>query len=660
MRFIHPEFLWFLFFALVPVILFFLNLQKVVKVDFTNVNFINELKKETSNRFKLKRVLVMLARVLFVVFITLAFAQPTLKQLSELKAKHHIVYFDNSLSMTRKVGEGQLIDQARLLLERNLSETSRDKYSLITNSDLRINKDFPNKLSLLKELSTVRSSNAQISLSELSALVRRKNTDLEKELVIVSDFQESYFKKKELELLADTSINPLRLKLMGLEGATNNLFVDSVWVENKYLNLGSKIAVQGRVVNNTADSKDVLVKCFSGTSQLSSVVVKVKAGEKNTFVLETPLSKSGALPFKISLEDPLVSFDNDYHFVLHVGKQIGVVVLSRSNKSYTKLALLNEPLFNVKSFGYQSFNSSELQNVNLLVLENIPDLRKLPVTDIKKLVSSGGNVLFIPSEKTTLKATNDFLKSLGISAVSRAKKQKLEVDTKLLETDPFYEGVFENTNQKILNPWYVPLFTSTRGKAIIKSRIGTSFLTRERIGSGNVYLLNTTLVDYATNFHKHSLFVPTSYLIAMASRASGENLAYFTSSTPWLLKGVNPSAQDNYLMVNERVQYVPEQTVKRKDLELVPEQEVLNGVYDIRSKTTKLTSIAVNYGREESYLKPLNLSFLEGKEQVDIILSNRETEQIQNDEEGFSWWKWLILVALFWLLVETVVIRFFK
>lgn len=660
MRFIHPEFLWFLLFSIIPIILFFLNLQKVVKVDFTNVNFINELKKETSNRFKLKRILVMLARMLFIFFLVFAFAQPTFKKENEIKARHHLVYFDNSLSMTRKSGDGQLLDKAKLLLENKLSTTSRDKFSLITNSEQKINKDYSTKIDLLRDLSKVKSANAQLSVEELMALARRKKTDLEKELVFVSDFQASQFSEASLAPLADTSNKELSFKLISLMGETNNVFVDSVWVENKYLRLGSKVSVEGRLVNETVADKEVLVKCFSGNSQVSSVVVKSVAGKSTDFSLQTPLSKMGELPFKLSVEDPLVSFDNDYHFVLNVGKQINVLVLKNAANSYVTRALNNESLFKAKTFNSGSFNSSEIQKVDLLVLEGVADLNKLPLNDINQFVKGGGGMLFIPSARSSNSQINLFFKQLGMMPLSRVSKGKLEVDSKAIETESFFEGVFENTTKKVLNPWYEPFFSDLRGKAIIKSRIGSAFLSKINRGRGSVFLLNTSLEEGKTNFHKHSLFVPTQYLIAMASSTNSENLAYFTSQTPWLLKGVNPSALDNYLMVNARWQYVPEQSIKRNDLELTPEPEMLSGVYDVRSTKTKLTSIAVNYGREESYLQPQDLSFLEGNENVQVLQSDENLTEGSNDESGFSWWKWLILVALFWLLVETALIRFFK
>ncbi|MBL0342555.1 MAG: BatA domain-containing protein [Bacteroidetes bacterium] len=74
--FVFPGFLLASALIAIPLIIHLFNFRRFKKVYFTNVKFLKELKEETSSRSKLKHLLVLLARMLAVIFLVLAFAQP--------------------------------------------------------------------------------------------------------------------------------------------------------------------------------------------------------------------------------------------------------------------------------------------------------------------------------------------------------------------------------------------------------------------------------------------------------------------------------------------------------------------------------------------------------------------------------------------------------
>ena len=76
MEFVNPGFLYGLIAVAIPVIIHLFNFRRFRKVFFTNVEFIKELKQETRKQSKLKHLLVLLARILAVAAIVLAFARP--------------------------------------------------------------------------------------------------------------------------------------------------------------------------------------------------------------------------------------------------------------------------------------------------------------------------------------------------------------------------------------------------------------------------------------------------------------------------------------------------------------------------------------------------------------------------------------------------------
>ncbi|HYH57062.1 MAG TPA: BatA domain-containing protein, partial [Anseongella sp.] len=76
MSFLFPTFLLALAAAAVPVIIHLFNFRKFRRLRFTNVRFLQEIKQETDSRSRIKHWLILAARVLTLVFLVLAFAQP--------------------------------------------------------------------------------------------------------------------------------------------------------------------------------------------------------------------------------------------------------------------------------------------------------------------------------------------------------------------------------------------------------------------------------------------------------------------------------------------------------------------------------------------------------------------------------------------------------
>ena len=102
MQFLFPTFLWALAFLAIPVIIHLFYFRRFRKVYFTNVRFLREVKEDTSARSKLRNLLVLIARLLALAFLILAFVQPFIPQDNEVKAgrKAVSVFVDNSYSMS--------------------------------------------------------------------------------------------------------------------------------------------------------------------------------------------------------------------------------------------------------------------------------------------------------------------------------------------------------------------------------------------------------------------------------------------------------------------------------------------------------------------------------------------------------------------------------
>jgi hypothetical protein len=115
-NFLSPNYLYGLLLLAIPVIIHLFNFRRYKKILFTNVRFLQELKEETTRTSRLKHLLILASRLLAMLFIILAFAQPFIPSGEAGPANSGepvSIYIDNSFSMDAVSSEGPLLEVAR-------------------------------------------------------------------------------------------------------------------------------------------------------------------------------------------------------------------------------------------------------------------------------------------------------------------------------------------------------------------------------------------------------------------------------------------------------------------------------------------------------------------------------------------------------------------
>ncbi|MCU0358931.1 MAG: BatA domain-containing protein, partial [Cyclobacteriaceae bacterium] len=106
MSFVYPAFLWALAALSIPIIVHLFNFRKTQKIYFSSNRFLRMVQEATSAKRKLKHYLILASRLLFILFLVLAFAQPFIPAREQVSSVQNIIlYLDNSLSMSVPVGE---------------------------------------------------------------------------------------------------------------------------------------------------------------------------------------------------------------------------------------------------------------------------------------------------------------------------------------------------------------------------------------------------------------------------------------------------------------------------------------------------------------------------------------------------------------------------
>ena len=102
MNFLYPLFLIAASAIAIPIIIHLFNFKKYKKVFFPDIRFLRELHEQTQKKAKLKHILILISRILALLFLVFAFAQPFLskdKDNMNQAPKAMSIYVDNSFSM---------------------------------------------------------------------------------------------------------------------------------------------------------------------------------------------------------------------------------------------------------------------------------------------------------------------------------------------------------------------------------------------------------------------------------------------------------------------------------------------------------------------------------------------------------------------------------
>ena len=170
MIFQFPYFLWALGALAIPIIIHLFNFRKTTRIYFSNTRFLRQVKEETTQKRKLKQYLVLASRLLFLLFLVLAFAQPFLPASEQMTSgKNMVIYLDNSHSMSAQVEDKvRALDAGIGFAKEIVSLFPNDtRYKLITNDFAPFSNTYKSKAEVEDLLAQIRLSPVSRSFEEV-------------------------------------------------------------------------------------------------------------------------------------------------------------------------------------------------------------------------------------------------------------------------------------------------------------------------------------------------------------------------------------------------------------------------------------------------------------------------------------------------------------
>lgn len=664
MLFSHPTFLWGLLAVAIPVVVHLVNFRRYRKVYFSNLERLNEMHVEQRRRGELRRWLVLAMRVLAIVGLVLAFAQPVIPSSSSTLHTGGTavsIYVDNSFSMANAASEGSLLDVARRKVREVAGAyAAGDRFQLITNDRKGSEMRWLNRDELFAALDELEPSAAAPMMSEVAT----RQADFlhqcpagNRHAYIISDFQQS---TADLEALpTDSSMLFTLVPLAAVDA--DNLFVDSVALDAPAYFKGGAVTVDVTLRNSGGrDVEKVPVKLLVDGRERAVAAVDVAAGGTAHASLVFRLDREGWVDGQVAIEDYPVVFDDSYYFTFRVGDRIRLLHLGgeQADGSLHRLFAADS------AFDYQHAArlQHDLTQYDFVVLDELRGLASGEVQQLTQWVADGGSLLVIPAAEGNA-GLNDLLQGLQAPRLDRWVRRQVratEIDSK----GALYRGVFSGGNAEMELPTVQGHYTLANDQAVRQGIIaladGGDLLTVTPVGEGRVYLFTAPLGAAYTDFASQALFVPTLYNMALYSRPLPAVSYMLGSADPVMLQGTYESRGPMpELTDGEELHLLPDVRRIGGRHQLVLHGELSHdGIYTLGEE-----HLAFNYPRRESLMVFLSRSdiakAIDGRDGVALVRNSAKplTDELRARDGGRPLWRLCLVLALVALAAETILLK---
>ncbi|HRL70106.1 MAG: BatA and WFA domain-containing protein [Flavobacterium sp.] len=642
MHFKQPEILYFLLLLIVPILVHLFQLRRFKKEYFTNVRFLKALSIQTRKSSKIKKWLLLACRLLVLIFIILAFAQPFFESKDSKNASNELyIILDNSFSMQAKGKKGELLKRA---VQELLEETpEKMNFSLLTNSENYWNTDIKSIRSALQNL---KYSATPFQVDPVMAKLKAHKSAFKKEIIVITDAVGLDYKQ-----LRNSDATDSPIFIIPKAEQKNNVAIDSVFI-HKTLENFYEISVQ--LSGYGDDFNPIPISLYNANKLIAKTTVTLDTKKKS---INFTIPKQ-AFHGYVSIVDNGLPYDNSLYFSISKIKKINIISIGELGKSNFLSRIYTSDEFNFSNYTLSALDYSKLEKQDVVVLNELDEIPQALSTTLKSFVEKGGNLIVIPSAISSITNLNSFVSNFGkLTIKSLENREKLI--TKINFNHPIFNSVFENKVTNFQYPKTKNSFVlSSASPAALSYEDQSVFLTSIANSVAAVAVFAAPINIENSNFQQSPLIVPTFYKMAMNNQNNGVNALIIGDNKPHLTEAsLNKEAILTVKGLAE--QFIPIQQIFNTKVKMTfndyPEQA---GNFSIYNKKEWIENISFNYNRTESDLASANENRLSDYKTAESIKSFFDT--LQTDRTDNQIWKWFVIFALLFLIIEMAIIRFVK
>lgn len=673
MSFVYPVFLAAAAALAVPIIIHLFNFRRHKTVYFTNVRFLQEVKEETASRSKLKHWLVLLSRLLALLFLVLAFAQPFIPVTNAVEkgaTEAVSIYIDNSFSMSAEDDGESLLNQAkRKATEIVKAYDASQRFQIVSNDFEARQQLFVSKEEALGIIDELEPSPRFRELKDVEALQKKAFAD--QGLYNGITYWISDFQKNITDFNPDTVLN---ISLVPLQPTRQqNLFIDSVWLEKPVVYAGEPNKLMVRTTNSGEEDVESTRLELSLNGQAKAIAdVSVQAGSYSVDTLNFTVTTSGWQQAQVSIRDYPVVFDDTWNMAFMATDHVNVLAINEGEPNTFLQALYGDnERITFDNQGAGSLNYSSLGKYNLIVLANLSNIPSGLSYELEKYLQAGGTVLIFPAQGANLSSYNQFLNTIGTATMAGIVNESAVVSY-LNREHEIFKDVFEVVPTNLALPEAKTHITFTRNTTtgeqhLLSFRDGTTFLSEFNYHAGKAFLCAVPLNKEVTDFPYHGIFVPLLYRMALTG-GQLQDLSYTIGSVNTIIvPDTSGDAESAFKLQGKDSEFIPQQkTVSGNRLLTVDNDQLNAGIYQVLDGRGELAGLAAfNFNRQESYgdnytAGQLKDKFTQANVYVFTSVNENLATQVNELDRGVVLWKLCIIFVLIFVGMEVLLLRFMK
>ena len=660
MTFLYPSILWALTALLIPIAVHLFNFRRHKTVYFSNTAVLKTIQQENAKTKKLKYLVVLALRCLFIAALVLAFAFPYKPDMAtSINADEDLVgiYLDNSMSMKAQSSKTTLLEDARESAKSILDKFSPStRYVLMTNS-FEVQNEYPmNRDEMLDQLDRMKLDGQPLKMNALVdrfQMLKKLHGFEKATLFMYSDFQ-----KNQFDLAGVQPDSGLRVVAVPMQAEVqSNVSIDSVWLGSPVMQVGLTNEVHVMVANHgEKEMKGLPVNLSLDGKNAASTTVDVEGGRSAELVMQFMLQDAGDVRGSVSLMDYPITFDDVYRFVISTRPVLKVVELNKaSNPSSVALVFTDDPQYEYVLMDPNRFDLGVLSQAQLIVVSETSSINDALRRSLMEDAANGASVVFFCDNGKVVDTNTMSVSDLAVS-------------------HEFFNDMIVDLPQHADLPQvkqHVRLKPAANTTVLMHLDNGDPMLTMKSEGRGQVFEFATTLDERWSTLSDNSLFVPMLLKMALLGGGVGR-LSYTLGEDKTMLFGDLPLEGLEHL------------TIKNEDdgFEMMPAQEVRNnrvvlfyqdalpeaGFYELLLGDSIYHVMAWNDSRLES-----DMAFV-GEEEISNIFKEAGiglmavldvddfsgNDLMQAMARQSSIWKCFVLLALLALAGEVAVLRFWK
>lgn len=716
MTFLNPLAFIGLLATLIPIVFHLINLRKLRTIEFSSLAFLKELQRTQIRKLKIRQLLLLIIRTSLIFFLVLALSRPTIRESHQLLPGSDVqttavIIFDDSQSMLTGDNQGSLLRQAKDLANSIL--TLFDVRDEVIFFPLSTGSHFSNEPSEDKQNPTesaIQEQRSSFIFSPLSGILKKcfpifsQSVDIQKELYVISDFQESLFDRgtsfdaERLTSFSGASVFLLPLKRKLVE----NVSVDSIWISNILLQKGKSFSVTVRIVNHgKLNIKNYIVSLFLEGIRVSQQSVDIEKSQYRDVEFSLVADSYGWRDGFVEIEEDEFVFDNKRYFTFYVPNRLKLLLIGQpSDLQYIKLALLTrqteETVVEVIESTPQGLTSNHFREIDAIILTNIDRLSPTHIPRFREFIEQGGGFLLFPGELLNVESYNQlFSSALKLPTISEKKdvlpfggkedfSPSIEIE-KIEWRHPIFRGMFEDQREDLQlsekkerkleslqimklvrynsHPYSIPIITLSTNDP---------FLIEQKSGAGKILLFAVSATPDWSDFPIRGLFIP---LIHQSISYVSRNHGVSQQSNPgreYNLNNVVSVANSISLIdpdLNETIIPVIRSGISSRHggsamIRFVTGDQL--GVFTARANNQIIEKFAVNLDELESRISQISeakiveyftrIGFKPNS--INIIDSWSELqERVEQNRFGIELWKYFLLIAFLLAILEQIIAR---